>query len=115
MTILQKLLPRGAGRWRRLGRAEQAVRHTEVWEHETFAEEQARWERNDPEYARICEQVRQARQTDGEALRRAHEAKAEWDARQSMQRQATDAVERAHHLIGTHEAHRNEPAKVEVE
>ena len=65
MAVLQK--PRQSGDahasrgWHRFGDCAQAVRHTEAWEHETFAEEQARWERGDPEYARICEQVRQAR------------------------------------------------------
>ena len=59
MTILQKLLQSGDGHaargWHRFGHGDQAVRYTEAWEHETFAEEQARWERSDPEYARICE------------------------------------------------------------
>jgi hypothetical protein len=75
MTILQKLLESGDGHaargWHRFGHDDQAVRHTEAWEHETFAEERARWERSDPDYARICEQVRQARQRRGEASRRA--------------------------------------------
>ena len=59
MTILQKPLQSGDGHaargWHGFGHGDQAVRHTEAWEHETFAEEQARWERSDPEYARICE------------------------------------------------------------
>ena len=70
MTILQKPPQSGDGHaargWHRFGHGDQAVRHTEAWEHENFAEEQARWERSDPEYARICEQVRQARQRGGE-------------------------------------------------
>lgn len=119
MTILQKLLQGGdehAGkRWYTFGPADQGVRHTEAWEHETFAEEQARWERSDPEYARICEEVRQARTRGGEASLRADEAKAEWDARHALQRQVTDAVERAHHLSGARDAHREGPAKLEVE
>ena len=81
----------------RFGHRDQAVRHTEAWEHETFAEEQARWERSDPEYARICEEVRQAKESGEEALRRADEAKAEWDARVATQRQADDAAQRARH------------------
>ena len=69
MTILRKLLRSGDGHaargWHRFGHGDQAVRYTEAWEHENFAEEQARWERSDPEYARICEQVRQARERGG--------------------------------------------------
>ncbi len=65
MTILGKLRQSGdwhaARGWRRFGHGDQAVRYTEAWEHENFAEEQARWERSDPEYARICEQVRESR------------------------------------------------------
>ena len=49
MTIVQKLLQSGdrhaARGWHRFGHGDQAVRHTEAWEHENFAEEQARWER----------------------------------------------------------------------
>ena len=101
MTILQQLLQSGDGHaargWHRFGHGDQAVRHTEAWEHENFAEEQARWEREDPEYARICEQVRQARERGGEASRRADEAKAEWDARVYTQRQANDDAQRADH------------------
>jgi hypothetical protein len=93
MTILQKM--RHAGRRRdKLGNAGVAVRHTDVWEHETFAEEQARWERSDPEYARLCEEVRQAREKGGEASRRADEAKAEWDARVGPRRQSNDDARR---------------------
>jgi hypothetical protein len=98
MTILQKLRQSGghAGkRWSQLGDAGVAVRRTDVWEHETFAEEQARWERSDPEYARLCEEVRQTRERGGEASRRADEAKAEWDARAASQRQANDDAQRA--------------------
>jgi hypothetical protein len=103
MTILQMSLESGDGHaatgWHRFGDGYQAVRFTEAWEHETFAEEQARWEREDLEYARICEQVRQARERGGEASRRADEAKAEWDARVAAQRQANDDAERAHHAL----------------
>ncbi|HEY6396641.1 MAG TPA: hypothetical protein VIX82_04205 [Solirubrobacteraceae bacterium] len=64
MTILQKPRWSGTGhagkRWYKFGHADEAVRRTDVWEHETFEEEQARWERSDPAYARICEQARQA-------------------------------------------------------
>lgn len=99
MTILQKPLQSGDGHaargWHRFGHRAQAVRHTDPWDHETFAEEQARWERSDPEYARICEQVRQAKKRGGEASRRADEAKAEWDARVAAQRQANDDAQRA--------------------
>ncbi len=104
MTILQKQPQSGdgdAGRdWFKFGQADEAeVRHTEAWEHETFAEEQARWERSDPEYARICEQVRHARKRGEEASRRADEAKAEWDARVARQRQAADDAQRARHAL----------------
>ncbi len=103
MTIPQKLLPGGDGhaarRWHRFGHGDQAVRHTEAWEHETFAEEQARWERSDPEYARICEAVRQARDKGGEASRHADEAKDKWDARVATQRQADDDAQRASHAL----------------
>ena len=101
MTILQKPLPSGEGhtgkRWYKLGHANEPVRHTDAWEHENFEEEQARWERSDPEYARICEAVREAKQRGEEASRRADEAKTEWDARVAPQRQANDDAQRAHH------------------
>ncbi len=102
MMILQKP-PRGghrrtgwAGRW--FGHRDQAVRRTEVWEHETFAEEQARWERGDPEYAQICDEVRQARKKGTEASRCADEVKAEWDTRVASHRQANDDADRAEHV-----------------
>ena len=98
MTILQKRRQSGghAGkRWPQLGDASLAVRRTEVWDHETFAEEQARWERSDPDYARICEEVREAKGRGEDASRRADEAKAEWDARVGRQRQANDDARRA--------------------
>jgi len=103
MTILQKLLEIAEGHparvWHRFGHGDQAVRYTEAWEHENFAEEQARWERSDPEYARICEQVRQARKRGGEGSLRADEAKAAWDARVYTQRHASDDAQRAHHAL----------------
>jgi len=103
MTILQKPLQSGDGYaargWHRFGHGNRAVRHTEAWEHETFAEEQARWERSDPEYLRICEQVRQSKKRGGEASRRADEAKAEWDDRVATQRQASDDAQRADHAL----------------
>ncbi len=109
MTILQKRLPSGDGHaargWHWFGHRDQAVRYTEAWEHETFAEEQARWERSDPEYARICAEVRQAKDRGGEAWRRADQAKAEWDARTATQRQADDDVQEAHHVSRDSEAH----------
>ncbi len=103
MTILQRPLQSGDGHaakgWHRFGHRGQAVRYTEAWEHETFAEEQARWERSDPEYALICEQVRRADERGGEASRRAHEVKAEWDARVATERHANDDVQRAHQAL----------------
>ena len=99
MTILKKPLQSGDGHaargWHRFGHRDQALRYTEAWEHETFAEEQARWERSDPDYARICEAARQAKDGGEEASRRADEAKAEWDARVATQRQANDDAQRA--------------------
>ena len=103
MTILQKPRQTGAGRagkgWRRFGHGDQAVRYTEAWEPETFAEEQARWERGDPEYAAVCERVRQAKKTGGEASRFAVQAKADWDARVATRREANDAAQRAQHAL----------------
>ncbi len=101
MTILQRPPHSGdghaaTGRYK-FGYADHAVRHTDAWEHETFAEEQARWERADPEYARICDRVRQANEEGGEASLRADEAKAEWDARVATQRHADDEAQRASH------------------
>jgi hypothetical protein len=102
-----------ARRW--FGRRDQAVRYTEAWEHETFAEEQARWERGDPGYARICEEVRQAREKGGDASRRADEAKAEWDARVASQRRASDDAERADHAIRAREAHHHTDTTLTIE
>jgi hypothetical protein len=99
MTVLQKPPHRGARGWFKLGHGDQPVRHTDAWEHETFAEEQARWERSDPEYARICEQVRQARQRGQEASQRADQAKAEWDARVAARRQADDDAQKTQHEL----------------
>ena len=103
MTIRQKALQSRDGRaatgWHWFGHGEQAVRYTEAWEHETFAEEQARWERSDPAYARICEAVRQAQDGSEEASRQADQAKGEWDARVATQRYADDDAERAHHAL----------------
>jgi len=103
MTILQKPpqrddTPARKG-WHTFGHAAEAVRQTDAWEHENFAEEQARWERSDPAYARICQAVRQTKQQDEETSRRADEAKAEWDARVATQRQADDAAQKAHHAL----------------
>jgi hypothetical protein len=103
MTIRQKARQSSTGRagkgWYKFGDADEAVRHTDAWEHETFAEEQARWERTDPAYARICEQVRQAKKKGEEASRRADQAKAEWDARVATQRQASDDAQKARHAL----------------
>ncbi len=105
MTILQKPPRSGAGHagkgWFRFGHADEAVRHTDAWEHETFAEEQARRERTDPAYARICEQVRLAKKDGEQASRRADHAKADWDARVATQRQAHDNAQKEHHALKT--------------
>jgi hypothetical protein len=112
MTILQKPPQRGDRHarkgWYTVGHAGQAVRHTAAWEHENFAEEQARWERSDPEYARICEAVRAAKLRGDKASRRADEAKAEWDARVAPQRQATDDAQKAHHRLMADETARSQ-------
>ncbi len=101
MTILQKPPQSGTNHrkthWYKFREADEAVRHTYPWEHETFAEEQARWERSDPAYGRICEQVRDAKNNGEEASRRADEVKAEWDARVATQRQANDDAQKALH------------------
>ena len=115
MMILQKPLHSGDGEhaargWHWFGHRDQAVCYTEAPEHETFAEEQARWERSDPEYARICEQVRQAKGRGEEAWRRADEAKAEWDARA-----ATQAARLPFRGPATRNPVSNEPNKLEVE
>ena len=103
MTILQTPPQNGVNHaaqgWWKFGHANQPVRHTNAWEHETFAEEQARWERSDPHYARICEAVRQAKQTGEEASQRADGAKAEWDARVATKRQANDDAQKARHAL----------------
>ena len=82
-------------RWFKFAHADQAVRPTVARGHEAFAEEQARWERANPAYARICEQVRQTKDQGGEAALRAEQAKAEWDALAATHRQATDDAENA--------------------
>jgi hypothetical protein len=114
MTMLRRLLQSGDGHaargWHRFGHGDQAVRHTEAWEHENFAEEQARWERTDPAYARICEQVRQARERGGEGSLRADEAKADWDARVYTQRQANDDAQRAQHALKVDQTARPRPS-----
>ena len=114
MTILQKTRQSSDGHaargWHRFGHGDQAVRHTEAWEHETFEEEQARWERSDPKYARICEDVRRAKREGEEASRRADEVKAEWDARVATQRQANDAAQRAHHALKADQTARRQTA-----
>jgi hypothetical protein len=101
MTILHQPPRSGTGhigkRWYTFGHASKAARHTEAWAHENFAEEQARWERSDPAYARICEAVRHAQNKGEEASRRADEVKAEWDARAAPERQANDDAAKANH------------------
>ena len=112
MTILQRLRDhRGghaAGSRQRFGHGEPEVRRTEAWEHETFAEEQARWERGDGEYAQICEDVRGAEGE--EASQRADDVKAGWDAGAAPQRAASDGAERARHLNRSARAINPEPA-----
>ncbi len=114
MTILQKPRQSSDGHaargWHRFGHGDQAVRYTEAWEHETFAEEQARWERGDPEYARICQDVRRAKRVGGEASRRADDVKAEWDARAAPQRRANDDAQRADHAVKAEQTARRRPA-----
>jgi hypothetical protein len=83
----------------RPGHKGETTRHTDAWEHETFAEEQARWERDDPEYARICESVRQAKKKGEQASLSADEIKAEWDARVATQRQDNDHAQMARHAL----------------
>jgi hypothetical protein len=91
-------------RWYRLGHTPQAVRQTEAWEHENFLEEQARWERSDPEYAQICDAVRQAGKKGEEASRQADGEKAEWDRRLASARGASDDAQRATHTLEMDEA-----------
>jgi hypothetical protein len=110
MTILQKPPHSGDGparkSWYRLGHADHAVRHTDAWEQENFLEEQARWERGDPEYARICDEVRRAPKRGEEASRHADQAKAEWDARVAPRRQANDDAQKAHHVLNAEQTAR---------
>jgi hypothetical protein len=110
MVIRQQRRQRGdrhaANDWYRFGHAVDTVRHTDAWEHETFQEEQARWERSDPAYARICERVRQAQKSGGEASLRADQAKAEWDARVATRRQADDDAQKEHHALSPERASR---------
>jgi hypothetical protein len=100
MRIMQAPRRRGGaarkGRYR-FGHGD-TTRHTHVWEHENFEEEQARWERGDPEYALICDAVRQA-EAGGEASVHADQAKADWDARVAAQRRRNDAVQKAGHAL----------------
>ena len=114
MTIPEKPPPSGdshaARGWHGFGHRDQVVRYTEAWEHETFAEEQARWERGDPDYARICEQVRLAKKWGGGASRCAIEAKAEWDARVGARRHANDDAQRADHALKADRTARRSPA-----
>jgi hypothetical protein len=111
MTILQKPSHSGDGHAvkgkSKLGHAGEVVRHTDAWEHENFEEEQARWERRDPEYARICDAVRQAKDQGEEASQRADQAKADWDARAAPQRQAADDGEKARHALTVDAGHRS--------
>ncbi len=95
----------------KLDHAGEVVRHTDAWEHENFEEEQARWERSDPEYARVCETARQAKNQDEDASRRADQAKADWDARAAPQRQATDDREKTRHAVTAAHTARRQTAR----
>jgi hypothetical protein len=95
----------------KLDHAREAVRRTDAWEQENLEEEQARWERRDPEYARICETARQAKNQDEEASRHADQAKADWDVRAAPQRQATDEAEKARHAVMAAHTTRRETAR----
>lgn len=110
-TPRQSVRQLGKG-WCRSGDGAAAVRQTDPWEQETFAEEQARWERSDPEYARICEEVRQARDRGEQASLRADEVKAEWDARVAPRRQANDDAQKARHAPASVSVD-DEPGEVE--
>ena len=98
MTILQQPPQSGTGhsgkRWYRVGHASEAVRHTEAWEHENLAEEQARWNEAIQRTPGSVKRSDKQRKKDEEASRRAAEAKAEWDARVAPQRQANDDAEK---------------------
>jgi hypothetical protein len=115
MTILRKPSHSGDGHavkgGPKLGHAGEVVRHTDAWEHENLEEEQARWERSDPEYARICETARQAKDQDEEASRRADQAKAEWDARVAPQRKAAEDGEKARHALTAGHTARHQTAR----
>jgi hypothetical protein len=103
MTILtnppQHLDRHAATRWYRSGHTDETARHTDAWEHETFGEEQARWERRDPEYARICEAVRQAKEKDEQASLSADKTKGERDARVATQRHANSDAQKVRHAL----------------
>jgi hypothetical protein len=119
MTILQEPPQSSDGHaaraWRYSGHRGQAVRYTEAWEQEAFTEEEARWERGDPEYARICEGVRQTKEKGGEASRCADEATAAWDARVASRLQANDDAHRADHVIRAREGHHHTDTTVAIE
>jgi hypothetical protein len=103
MTIVQQLRKRGDGHarqtWHRFRRRD-AARHTHAWEQENFEEEQARWERGDPEYASLCDAARRAKAGGGQASLHADQAKADWDARVARQRATDDDAQRARHARG---------------
>jgi hypothetical protein len=77
-----------ATRWYRSGQRNETALHTDALGHETFAEEQARWERDEPEYARD-EPVRQVKGTGEQASLSADETKGEWDGRVATQGHTT--------------------------
>jgi hypothetical protein len=114
MTILTNPQQPGdrpaAQRWLRSGHADETTRDTDAWEHENFAEEQARWEREDPEYARVCEAVRQAMAKGEQASLSADKTKAEWDARVATQRAADDDVRKARHGLTAAQKDKPQPA-----
>jgi hypothetical protein len=92
MTILKSPPQHGDGhaatRWYQSGHPDETTGDTDVWEHETFGEEQARLERGDPEYAQIGEAVPQAKEKGLQASLSADKPNARWDPRGACQRAA---------------------------
>jgi hypothetical protein len=114
MTILKSPPQHGdrhaAARWYKSGHAAETTRDTDAWEHETFGEDQARLERGDPEYARICEPVRQAKDKGEQASLSADKTKAQWDARVACQRAADDDPQKACHALTAAQTVKPQPA-----
>lgn len=103
MTILKSPPQHGDGhaatRWYKSGHTDETTGHTDAWEHETFGEEPARWERGDPEYAELCEAVGQAKEKGEQASLSADKTNARWDARVACQRAADDDAQKARHAL----------------